>query len=813
MSENLIPTSEIILKEKKHGAQSFDRLPIVLCKGQGIHVWDSEGRKYTDFVSTSSSLNQGHCHPKIVKELLTQASTITITSNIFHNPWLSEYAEYITNLFGKWGYIKKNIPDNEAKIVFAEGYYMGRSMTAISASSDKCCRRNYGPFMPGFLVVPFNDLEALENLFRKEPHICAYMTEPLLANAGIILPKPGYFKGVERLCAKYNVLWVDDEIQAGLGRTGKLLMAQHEDARPDIVCLGKSLSGGTIPVSAVLTDERVISCMQLGEHGSTFGGNPLSCRVALTALKVIVDEKLPEKALELGKILDKELQKLDKRAVKEIRGKGLFYAIVLKDGLKFSVKDVTLKLLQNGILMTNLKCNVLRVVPPLIIPREELIRCANIIGSKMLSKFHGFVRNCAKAQKSVSATNVKRALSTKQAMEREYNYTAHNYKPLPVVLCKGQGIYVWDIEGKKYMDFLSGYSANNFGHCHPKIIETLQKQVTTLHHVSRAFYSDILGEYAEKVTKLFGYDKIVPMNTGVEADDTACKLARKWAYRRKQIKKNQAKIIFCSENFWGRSLAAVSASTDPDAFEDYGPFMPGFSCVPYDDLNALEKAFEDPNVCAFMVEPIQGEAGVVIPHDGYLRGVRELCSKYNVLFIADEVQTGMGRTGKRLAVDYEKVKPDILVLGKALGGGVYPVSVCLADDEIMTVLEPGTHGSTFGGNPLGSKVAITALQVMEEEKLAENAEKMGQIFRGELKKLTDTNIVSDVRGRGLLNAITINRNFAEGWDVCLKLKENGILAKATHRDIIRFSPPLIITEEQIRQSADVIASTVLGFAK
>ncbi|KAI4458722.1 aminotransferase class iii [Holotrichia oblita] len=668
-----------------------------------IHVWDSEGRKYTDFVSTSSSLNQGHCHPKIVKELLTQASTITITSNIFHNPWLSEYAEYITNLFGydrvlplnsgceaadaacklarKWGYIKKNIPDNEAKIVFAEGYYMGRSMTAISASSDKCCRRNYGPFMPGFLVVPFNDLEALENLFRKEPHICAYMTEPLLANAGIILPKPGYFKGVERLCAKYNVLWVDDEIQAGLGRTGKLLMAQHEDARPDIVCLGKSLSGGTIP------------------------------------------------------------------------------------------------------------------------------------GSKMLSKFHGFVRNCAMAQKSVSATNVKRALSTKQAMEREYNYTAHNYKPLPVVLCKGQGIYVWDIEGKKYMDFLSGYSANNFGHCHPKIIETLQKQVTTLHHVSRAFYSDILGEYAEKVTKLFGYDKIVPMNTGVEADDTACKLARKWAYRRKQIKKNQAKIIFCSENFWGRSLAAVSASTDPDAFEDYGPFMPGFSCVPYDDLNALEKAFEDPNVCAFMVEPIQGEAGVVIPHDGYLRGVRELCSKYNVLFIADEVQTGMGRTGKRLAVDYEKVKPDILVLGKALGGGVYPVSVCLADDEIMTVLEPGTHGSTFGGNPLGSKVAITALQVMEEEKLAENAEKMGQIFRGELKKLTDTNIVSDVRGRGLLNAITINRNFAEGWDVCLKLKENGILAKATHRDIIRFSPPLIITEEQIRQSADVIASTVLGFAK
>ncbi|KRT85186.1 hypothetical protein AMK59_46 [Oryctes borbonicus] len=426
-----------------------------------------------------------------------------------------------------------------------------------------------------------------------------------------------------------------------------------------------------------------------------------------------------------------------------------------------------------------------------------------------MSKFHGFLRHCAKAQKSVSSHGM-RALSTEQAMEREYNYTAHNYKPLPVVLCKGQGIYVWDVEGKKYMDFLSGYSANNFGHCHPKIIETLQKQVTTLHHVSRAFYTDILGEYAEKVTKLFGYDKIVPMNTGVEADDTACKLSRKWGYRMKKIPKNHAKIIFCSENFWGRSLAAVSASTDPDAFEDYGPFMPGFSCVPYNDLVALEKALQDPNVCAFMVEPIQGEAGVVIPDKGYLRGVRELCTKYNVLWIADEVQTGMGRTGKRLAVDHENVKPDILVLGKALGGGVYPVSVCLANDNIMTILEPGTHGSTFGGNPLGSKVAITALQVMEEEKLAENSEKMGQIFREGLKKLKDDRVITDVRGKGLLNAITINRSVAEGWDVCLKLKENGLLAKPTHRDIIRFSPPLIITEEQIKESVDIIKRSILG---
>ncbi|GJQ86228.1 Oat [Trypoxylus dichotomus] len=428
----------------------------------------------------------------------------------------------------------------------------------------------------------------------------------------------------------------------------------------------------------------------------------------------------------------------------------------------------------------------------------------------MLSKFHGFLRHCAKTPKSLSSQGIK-ALSTKQAMEREYNYTAHNYKPLPVVLCKGQGIYVWDIEGKKYMDFLSGYSANNFGHCHPKIIETLQKQVTTLHHVSRAFYSDILGEYAEKVTKLFDYDKIVPMNTGVEADDTACKLSRKWGYRRKKIPKNQAKIVFCSENFWGRSLAAVSASTDPDAFEDYGPFMPGFTCIHYNDLIALEKALQDPNVCAFMVEPIQGEAGVVVPDAGYLKGVRSLCTKYNVLWIADEVQTGMGRTGKRLAVDHEDVKPDILVLGKALGGGVYPVSVCLANDNIMTVLEPGTHGSTFGGNPLGSKVAITALQVMEEEKLAENSEKMGQIFRDELKTLKDDRVVTDVRGKGLLNAITINRGVAEGWDVCLKLKENGLLAKPTHRDIIRFSPPLIITEEQIKQSIDIIKRSILSF--
>uniref|UniRef100_A0A6P7FU66 Ornithine aminotransferase n=1 Tax=Diabrotica virgifera virgifera TaxID=50390 RepID=A0A6P7FU66_DIAVI len=407
----------------------------------------------------------------------------------------------------------------------------------------------------------------------------------------------------------------------------------------------------------------------------------------------------------------------------------------------------------------------------------------------------------------------KKALSTEKVIHKEEKYAAHNYHPLPVALAKGQGVFVWDVEGKRYFDYLSGYSANNFGHCHPKIVKALQDQSAVLHHTSRAFFSDQLGEYAEVLTKLFGYDKVLPMNTGVEADDTACKLARKWGYRKKGIPKNQAKIIFAQDNFWGRSLAAVSASTDPTSYEDYGPFMPGFKIIPYDDLKALEEELKDPNVCAYMVEPIQGEAGIRVPSPGYLKGVRELCTKYNVLWIADEIQTGLGRTGKRLAVDYENVKPDILVLGKALGGGVYPVSACLANDDVMLVIEPGTHGSTFGGNPLGSRVAIVSLGVLEDENIAENAFNMGEIFRRELQSKLNKDIVTEVRGKGLLNAVVINRGVADAWDVCLKMKENGLIAKHTHEDIIRFAPPLVINKEQLEESINIIVNTINGLQK
>ncbi|XP_050507189.1 ornithine aminotransferase, mitochondrial [Diabrotica virgifera virgifera] len=407
----------------------------------------------------------------------------------------------------------------------------------------------------------------------------------------------------------------------------------------------------------------------------------------------------------------------------------------------------------------------------------------------------------------------KKALSTEKVIHKEEKYAAHNYHPLPVALAKGQGVFVWDVEGKRYFDYLSGYSANNFGHCHPKIVKALQDQSAVLHHTSRAFFSDQLGEYAEVLTKLFGYDKVLPMNTGVEADDTACKLARKWGYRKKGIPKNQAKIIFGQDNFWGRSLAAVSASTDPTSYEDYGPFMPGFKIIPYDDLKALEEELKDPNVCAYMVEPIQGEAGIRVPSPGYLKGVRELCTKYNVLWIADEIQTGLGRTGKRLAVDYENVKPDILVLGKALGGGVYPVSACLANDDVMLVIEPGTHGSTFGGNPLGSRVAIVSLGVLEDENIAENAFNMGEIFRRELQSKLNKDIVTEVRGKGLLNAVVINRGVADAWDVCLKMKENGLIAKHTHEDIIRFAPPLVINKEQLEESINIIVNTINGLQK
>ena len=401
--------------------------------------------------------------------------------------------------------------------------------------------------------------------------------------------------------------------------------------------------------------------------------------------------------------------------------------------------------------------------------------------------------------------------SSKIYIELEEKFGAHNYHPLPVVLERGEGVFVWDVEGKKYYDFLSSYSAVNQGHCHPKIIEALKKQADILTLTSRAFHNDTLGEYEKYITNYFGYDKVLPMNTGVEGGETANKLARKWGYLKKGIPKNQARIIFAKGNFWGRTLAAISSSDDPSSYEGFGPYMPGYDLIPYDDLNALEKELKDPNVAAFMVEPIQGEAGVIVPSKGYLSGVKQLCDKYNVLFIADEVQTGIARTGKILATDYEDARPDILVLGKALSGGVFPVSAVLCDDEIMMCIKPGEHGSTFGGNPLANKVAIAALEVVKEEKLAEKSYYLGEILRKELK-LIDSDMISSVRGKGLLNAIVIKpQKNQDAWDVCLRLRDNGLLAKPTHGDIIRFAPPLIITEKQIYDCIEIIKKTILSF--
>ena len=393
----------------------------------------------------------------------------------------------------------------------------------------------------------------------------------------------------------------------------------------------------------------------------------------------------------------------------------------------------------------------------------------------------------------------------------EDRYGAHNYHPLPVVLAKGDGVFVWDVEGKKYYDFLSAYSAVNQGHCHPKIINALKLQAEKLTLTSRAFYNDSLGEYERYITSLFGYDKVLPMNTGVEGGETANKLARKWGYLKKNIQENKARIIFAKGNFWGRTLAAISSSDDPISYTGFGPYMPGYDLIPYNDLDALENELKDPNVCAFMVEPIQGEAGVIVPNDGYLKGVSDLCKKYNVLFIADEVQTGIGRTGKMLACDHENVKPDILILGKALSGGVFPVSAVLADDHIMMCIKPGEHGSTFGGNPLACKVAKAALDVIIDEELSENANRLGKIFRKELK-LIESDMISIVRGKGLLNAIVIKpKNGKEAWDVCIKMRDNGLLAKPTHGDIIRFAPPLVITEDQLIECVNIIKTTLLSF--
>ena len=402
-------------------------------------------------------------------------------------------------------------------------------------------------------------------------------------------------------------------------------------------------------------------------------------------------------------------------------------------------------------------------------------------------------------------------MTSQDYISKEDKFGAHNYHPLPVVLERAEGVHVWDVEGKQYYDFLSAYSAVNQGHCHPKIVDAMIEQAKKLTLTSRAFYNSVLGEYEEYVTKYFGFDKVLPMNTGAEADETAIKLARKWGYMKKGIAEDQAKIVCCNENFHGRTITIVSMSTDPDAYNGFGPFTPGFVKIPYNDLEKLENELKDPNVAAFLVEPIQGEAGVYVPEDGYLKAASELCKKYNVLFIADEVQTGIARTGKMLACDHEDVKPDILILGKAISGGVFPVSAVLANDDIMLCIKPGEHGSTFGGNPIACKVAMAALDVIKDEKLEENAERLGQIFRDEFSSI-DSDMIELVRGKGLLNAVVIkNKEGKTAWDVCVAMKENGVLAKPTHGNIIRFAPPLVITEEQLRDAMNKIKEVFKKF--
>ncbi|MDD2797451.1 MAG: ornithine--oxo-acid transaminase [Bacteroidales bacterium] len=405
--------------------------------------------------------------------------------------------------------------------------------------------------------------------------------------------------------------------------------------------------------------------------------------------------------------------------------------------------------------------------------------------------------------------------SATELMELENKYGAHNYHPLPVVLEKGEGVYVWDVEGKKYFDFLSAYSAVNQGHCHPKIISTLVEQAQKLTLTSRAFYNSQLGKYEEFVTHYFGYEKVLPMNTGAEAVETAIKLCRKWAYEKRGLAENSAQIVVCENNFHGRTTTIISFSVDPDAYTNYGPYTPGFIVIPYNNANALEKVLnENPNIAGFLVEPIQGEAGAFVPNEGYLKACYDLCQKNNVLFIADEVQTGIARTGKLLACDYETVHPDILILGKALSGGVYPVSAVLASNNIMEVIHPGQHGSTFGGNPIAAAVAISALEVIRDEKLAENAYRLGQIFREAMQGLcASSKVATSVRGKGLLNALIINNSghVDLAWDICVKLSENGLLAKPTHKNIIRFAPPLVITETQLMECIGIIRLTMEGF--
>jgi len=403
------------------------------------------------------------------------------------------------------------------------------------------------------------------------------------------------------------------------------------------------------------------------------------------------------------------------------------------------------------------------------------------------------------------------ASATQQYIDREHQYGAHNYHPLPVVLEKGKGVFLWDVEGKKYYDFLSGYSAVNQGHCHPRLVEAITKQAEKLTLTSRAFHNNLLGSYEEYITHFFGYEKVLPMNTGVEAGETAVKLARKWGYEKKGIEENKAIVVFVEGNFWGRTMAAISSSTDPSSYKGFGPYMPGYKIIPYNDLKALDEAASDPNVAAFMFEPIQGEAGVVVPDEGYLRGVRDICTKYNVLMIADEIQTGLARTGKMLACDHEDVRPDVLVLGKALSGGMLPISAVLADDEIMLTIQPGEHGSTYGGNPLACAVAIEALQILKDECLAQNADELGRYFRSRMTELNSP-LIETVRGKGLLNAIVIKHPDPEAaWSICLALKENGLLAKPTHGDKIRLAPPLVITKQELDDCISLIEKTLREF--
>ena len=397
-------------------------------------------------------------------------------------------------------------------------------------------------------------------------------------------------------------------------------------------------------------------------------------------------------------------------------------------------------------------------------------------------------------------------MKTQDFINRELHYGAHNYHPLPVVLNRGEGVYLWDVEGKRYFDFLSGYSALSQGHCHPKIVEALKKQADVLTLTSRAFYCDLLGEFMEKATKFFGYDKLLPMNTGAEGVETALKLARRWGYDVKGVPEGKAKIVVCADNFHGRTITIVSMSTDPSSYGGFGPFTEGFVKIPYNDVSALEKVITDPDIVGFLLEPIQGEAGVVVPDDGYLKACYDICKRHNVLFIADEIQSGIGRSGRLLACDWEGVKPDILVLGKALSGGVTPVSAVFANDDIMLTIKPGEHGSTYGGNPLACAVGMAALDVVRDEKLAENADRMGKIFRLEVAKINHK-MIKKVRGKGLLNAVvTEPSGDVQAWDICVMLKEKGLLAKPTHEHIIRFTPPLIINESQMSEAVAIIKS-------